>query len=149
MKYAVIAAAVFSGDFFLKKHMDETRELNKKTEICKGKLALQKYYNDGAALNFMGNRPQGLKIFSGCLLIFIGILWFLAVRKKENPGIIIGLSLLLGGGASNFYDRVTKGHVIDYFSFRTPWKWLNQIVFNISDMFVFVGSLLVFIFNRE
>jgi len=57
--------------------------------------------------------------------------------------VLLGLSLLLGGGGSNLYDRITKGYVVDYFSFRTPWRWLNRIVFNISDFCIFFGSIFV------
>ena len=58
MKYAVVAASVFAGDFFLKKHMEEQRDMQERTEILGGKLVLKKYHNRGAALNFMEKRPK-------------------------------------------------------------------------------------------
>ena len=47
MKYAVVAASVFAGDFFLKKHMEEQRDMQERTEILGGKLELKKYHNSG------------------------------------------------------------------------------------------------------
>ena len=54
----------------------------------------------------------------------------------------LGLSLLLGGAFSNTYDRFTREYVVDYFSFCSPWKGLNRIVFNISDFCIIIGSLI-------
>ena len=41
---------------------------------------------------------------------------------------------------SNYFDRIKKGAVTDYFSFCVPVKWLRRLVFNISDMFIMIGS---------
>lgn len=149
MKYAVVAATVFAGDFFLKEHMEKQESLSKEIEICKGRIVIKKYHNKGAALNVMEQRPETVKRICGAVLLFLGVLWYVLFRKKANPGILLGLSLTIGGGASNFYDRVKKGYVVDYFSFRTPFKRLNQIIFNISDMCIFLGSLLIVVFGKD
>ena len=149
MKYAAVAVTVFAGDFFLKKHMEEQRDLKEQTEICGGRIVVRKYHNEGVALNFLEKRPELVKKICGTILLVLGILWFLLLRRKENPGILLGLSLLVGGGASNLYDRLTKGYVVDYFSFRTPWKKFNQIIFNLSDMCIFLGGILVVLFGKK
>lgn len=149
MVYASIVAALFAGDFFLKKQVEKHIAKEERREICKGKIVIQKYYNRGAALNLMEKSPKVLRIICGGILLLVGIVWYLLLREKKNPGILLGISMALGGGASNLYDRITKGHVVDYFSFRTPWKWLNRIVFNISDMFIFLGSILIVIFGSR
>ena len=59
------------------------------------------------------------------------------------------LAMILGGGASNLYDRVKKGHVVDYFSFKTRSRRLSGIIFNISDFFVFAGALLLVLFGKK
>ncbi|MCI9448045.1 MAG: signal peptidase II [Lachnospiraceae bacterium] len=143
MIFAAVAAAVFCGDFVLKKYAQEHMGKGKAKRVCKGRILLHRYYNHGAALNFLEKCPGAVRNLCGGLLLAVGISWALLLRRKDNPGLLLGLSLLLGGGGSNFYDRITKGYVVDYFSFRTPWKWLNQIVFNLSDFCIFVGSILV------
>lgn len=45
---------------------------------------------------------------------------------------------LMGGALSNLYDRVVRGYVVDYFTIE--WKFLKKVVFNLGDMFVFLGS---------
>lgn len=149
MKYAVVAASVFAGDFFLKKHMEEQRDMQERTEILGGKLVLKKYHNRGAALNFMEKRPKLVKRASGGILLALSLLWSGMLRKEKNPGVLAGLSLALGGGASNLHDRIMRGYVVDYFSFRTPWKKLNQIVFNLSDMCIFLGCFLIIFSGRD
>lgn len=149
MVYAGIVAVLFAGDFFLKKQVDKKIEKEEKKEICNGKIVVRKYYNKGGALNFMEKSPKVLRTVCGGIILVLGVLWYLLLRNKKNPGILLGISMILGGGASNLYDRITKGHVVDYFSFRSPWERLNRVVFNISDMFIFLGSILMVIFGSK
>lgn len=146
MQYAVIAATLFAGDFFLKNQIEKKVSEEDKKEICKGKIVIRKYYNRGAALNFMEKSPAALRRICGGFLLLLGIIWYLLWKDKRNPGLLLGISMIVGAGASNLYDRIVKGHVVDYFSFRTRWKRLNRIVFNISDMFIFLGSILIVVF---
>ena len=48
MKYLSLIAAIFTGDFFLKNHMEKTLEQGKTKEILKGRILLRKYHNEGA-----------------------------------------------------------------------------------------------------
>jgi len=49
---------------------------------------------------------------------------------------------------SNLYDRCRKGYVTDYIRFHSPWKRLNELVFNLSDLFIMAGAVLVWL-GRE
>jgi lipoprotein signal peptidase len=49
---------------------------------------------------------------------------------------------VLGGGLMNLYDRCEHGAVTDYFSFKKKNGKTGHLVFNPSDMFIFLGSLL-------
>lgn len=149
MIFAVIVLVVFFGDFLLKKYIETHMEPGKSREICGGRLLLRRYHNYGAALNFLEKRPGLVRNFCGMLLMALGVVWFLLLRKKDNPAVLLGISLLLGGGGSNLYDRIARGYVVDYFSFRTPWKRLNQIVFNISDFCIFLGAVLAAVAGKK
>ncbi len=148
MIFVVVAVVVFAGDFFLKRYIEAHMKQGENRQICKGRVLLRKYHNRGAVLNFLDRRPGVVRNICGGLLLLLGVAWFLLLRRKDNPGVLLGLSLLIGGGGSNLYDRIAKGYVVDYFSFRTPWNWLNRIVFNISDFCIFFGSILVAIAQR-
>lgn len=149
MVYASLVAVLFAGDFFLKQQVDKRIEKEERKEICNGKIVVRKYYNKGAALNFMEKSPKALRIVCGGMILMLGIIWYLLLHNKKNPGILLGISMILGGGASNLYDRIVKGHVVDYFSFQTPWERVNRVVFNISDMFIFLGSIFMVIFGTR
>ncbi len=149
MKYAIVAAAVFAGDFVVKEHIEKQRDGKEETVICSNKVVVKKYHNTGAAFNFMEQRPGLVKGVCGAVLFALAMLWCICSRKKGNPGMLLGLSLSIGGGASNFYDRVKRGYVVDYFSFCTPFQKLNQVIFNISDLCIFLGSLMVAVFGKK
>ena len=142
MIFAVVAAAVFMLGFFVKKQIEDNMESGKSRKICKGRILLCRHHNYGAIFNRMEKCPGLVKKFCGGFWLALGIAWFLLLRKRDNIGLKLGLSLMLGAGGSNLYDRIARGYVVDYFSFRSPWKWLNQIIFNISDFFIFLGSIL-------
>ncbi len=143
MIYAAVALIIFLGDFFLKKYIETHMEPKKHKSVCGGRIVLHRYHNRGAALNFLEKSPNLVRNLCGGLLLALGIVWALLLRKKDNPGVLLGLSFLLGGGGSNLCDRIAKGYVVDYFSFRTPFPWINRVVFNISDFMIFLGSILV------
>ncbi len=143
MVYAAVVLTVFLGDFFLKKHLETHLKEGGHRQICGGRIVLHRYHNYGAILDFLEKRPQAVRNLCGGFLLALGIAWAFLLRRKDNPGVLLGLSLLLGGGGSNFCDRIAKGYVVDYFSFRTPFPRINRIVFNLSDFMIFLGGILV------
>ena len=50
------------------------------------------------------------------------------------------MSLMLGGAISNLYDRFVRKYVVDYFGFRCSLKKLENITFNLADVFIFAGA---------
>ena len=51
------------------------------------------------------------------------------------------VSLVISGGLSNVYDRIKRKHVVDYIY----WNKLKKIVFNLADVFIFIGGLITII----
>lgn len=65
---------------------------------------------------------------------------FLEVFFKQGKQLFsLGMALILGGGASNLFDRVKRGYVVDYLGLPK----IKNIVFNLSDLFIFLGSILI------
>lgn len=149
MIYLLIAAGVFTLDFFVKRYIDTHRKLMEETPILKGKVVIRKYYNKGAALNVLAKKPERMKQIQTVLMAAAGGSFFMLLQRKGERGVKTAFAMLLGGGASNLYDRFTKGHVVDYFSFRTRFKRLSGIIFNISDFFVFFGAALLVLFAKR
>ena len=75
--------------------------------------------------------------------------WLFFTRGGKKGGIFtrlmgkLGASFLLGGAASNLYDRLNRGYVVDYIRFpNCRIKKIRHIIFNIADFFLFMGAAL-------
>lgn len=139
MIYVIIALAIFTAEIKIKSYIEKTKEMHKKEEILNGNIIIERYHNKGAALNFMEKDVKKVKMVSATLLGVVIFMFGVILPKKGNHLLKLAMSLILGGALSNVYDRFTKGYVVDYFSF----KWLKKIVFNISDICIFLGAALV------
>lgn len=149
MIYLAIVAGVFLLDYFIKKYVDEKYSLKVKHKKLRDLVYIEKYYNDGAALNLLVKRPQLLKALHTVTMLFICMLFYLKLRTGGRDVGKLGMALLIGGGFSNLFDRYTKGHVVDYVGFGFGPMWFRRIVFNISDFFVFIGAALMVIGHGE
>lgn len=141
MIYVLIVVFIVIGEMYLKNYMEQTYDFKKQNLFAGGKILLRKYHNYGAFLNFLQNKKKFLHTVSVLFTLGISILFFITLGKYGKNLMKTGLCLLLGGAFSNTYDRLTKGYVIDYFSFITPFKKFNQIVFNLSDFCIIIGCL--------
>ena len=86
-----------------------------------------------------------VKYISTTLLGIIFLVFGFILPKKDNRFLKLALSLILGGALSNVYDRVKKGYVVDYFSFN--YKGLKKIIFNISDICIIIGAVIIAILS--
>lgn len=145
MVYLLITAGVFLLDLGIKHSMDKKYARKVQYPRLRGKIILEKYYNDGAALNLLAKRPKVMRLLHTVILLFVGVCSYFVMKMTGKTLQKTGLSLLLGGGMSNLYDRYTKGHVIDYFRINIGPKRLRKIIFNISDFCIFIGALLAVI----
>lgn len=149
MLYIVIAVAVFLLDFVVKRQVDRKYRLGEETRILKGRIILRKHYNEGIAFNRLQRWPQLVKVLCGGMMAVLCGMWAVLLRRKGSRGLKLGLSLVVGGGASNLWDRLAKSHVVDYFSIKSPFPRIQKIIFNISDWFIFLGSICMLLFQRE
>lgn len=146
MKYLGIAASVFALDECIKQYVDKNRKTGECTRVGNTFVMIEKFYNKGASLSICKEHPQlvtGVHIFAMGALSGV----YLCVQNQSGcSGLKLALSLMLGGGFSNLWDRIHKHHVVDYVRFRTPWKKFSKLVFNISDFAIFLGAILTLIF---
>ena len=73
MVYAIIAGGVFLSDLILKRYMDKKYARKVRHPRLGGRIVLEKYYNEGAALNFMVKKPKLLRIIHTVILVVVGI----------------------------------------------------------------------------
>ena len=106
---------------------------------------LIKVENTGAFLGMGSELPESLRILllidlPIIVLIFITIYTY--IDKELDKISIIGFSLIIGGGIGNIFDRIVYGSVTDFFylDFGSIFK---TGIFNIADMFVTTGMILI------
>ena len=63
-------------------------------------------------------------------------------NKLTSKLLDLGLSFVLGGAVGNMIDRVILGYVVDFIDFRI----INFPVFNVADIFVVIGAIILVIF---
>ncbi|MDD7306351.1 MAG: signal peptidase II [Peptoniphilaceae bacterium] len=97
--------------------------------------------NRGAAFGILQNRRIFFVILT--ILVVIGIIIYFIKNYKKNPKLLnIALSLLVSGALGNFYDRIFHSYVVDFIEF----SFINFPVFNIADVLITSGSVLMIIY---
>jgi signal peptidase II len=143
MLYILIIAAIVLLEHKVKQKVEQKLQLGDRKEILQGKIILKKQYNRGMFLNFMEDKVEIVKKTSTILLGILLLIFTFLLPRQHNKLLKLGLSLCLGGAVSNVSDRMKRGYVVDYFSFNC--KGLRSVVFNLGDMFIFLGSLIILI----
>ena len=90
----------------------------------------------------MKESPKLVEMVPVCMLSAVAGAWAYVIGKKGRVLEKTALTLVLAGGASNLYDRLKRGYVVDYFSIQCG--KLKKVVFNLGDIFVFLGSGILF-----
>ena len=137
MLWILIAAAVCAGDLLVKHYIDTHKEENCYEPVVGGHIIITRFHNPGAMLGWMKDKP---KMLMGVTILGIGVLaggLMGSLYKKKSVLIRLGLALLLGGAASNAYDRIMKKEVqtisesaLD----RSGWSGLSSI----SEIWLFL-----------
>lgn len=140
MIYLMIVGGIFALDSGVKAYMDSHHLQGVNDEYFGGKLILRNCHNPHGALGIFKKNPQLGTGLSMAVLICTCWEFLKSFFKKGSNLMKLALAMVLGGGCSNFYDRIVKGYVTDYFSFGVKNKKVRNTVFNLSDLFIFLGS---------
>ena len=106
-------------------------------------LSFRYHVNTGAAWSFLADHSWGIYLLSfisflACILFVVGII------RIQDRRIRFCLSLILAGAAGNLIDRILRRGVIDFVSFT--FGSYHFPVFNLADMFLVIGLILVILF---
>ena len=104
-------------------------------------LSLIYLENRGAAFGIFQDKKYFLMISS---ILIIAYLIYFYVKNKNflNFQIKFGLGLILGGALGNMLDRIFRGFVVDFISYRFP-NGYEFPIFNMADTAVVIGSILL------
>ena len=98
-------------------------------------------YNTGAAFGLLEEAPAmliNLEIMANVAVLL------LLVFARLKTFMRVGLSMMFGGALSNLGERFLFGHVVDWIP--VPFTSLQ---FNLSDVFIALGALIVFVALNE
>lgn len=96
--------------------------------------------NQGAAFSILQNG----RIFFLILTPIIACFLIYFIFKSKSILFKVSLAFILGGAAGNYIDRLLIGSVTDFFSFR--FGSYPFAIFNVSDTFVTIGTILLAIY---
>lgn len=138
-----IIATIFFGDLWIKNNIEKNVVEGSEKRKLGGLLLIRRHHNRGMTLNFGEKKRPLVAVLSTVLVAVMTVVFILSLGQQGNNLLRIGLSLILGGGFSNTYDRLKRKYVVDYVSFGVKWKWFRKVVFNCSDFCIMIGALLV------
>ncbi|MBU5616697.1 lipoprotein signal peptidase [Psychrobacter sp. TAE2020] len=103
-------------------------------------------YNYGAAFSFLADAGGWQKWFFSGLALVMSIFLTIYLIKAPRPAklLSLGLALVLGGAVGNLIDRLLHGHVIDFIHVHYANVW-HYPIFNVADMAICIGVLLIII----
>ena len=139
----VLFALLLCADVIFKKQVEEELNPGEERELPFGKIVVRKVYNRGFLLNLFERYPAAVKwasLFAGAGVLLWDCLTF---AKKRNYIRKLGMTLVSAGAASNLFDRLTQGKVVDSIGWRSEQKCPGRITANLGDIYLACGSALV------
>ena len=94
--------------------------------------------NQGIAFGINSGNNKNIIITIIVLIIIINFIRNQIERIDTKTN--ISVSMILAGGISNLIDRIFRGYIVDFISLN------NFAIFNIADMFIVIGWILLIIF---
>ncbi len=121
-----------------------TMEVGNSIEIIKNYFYITSHRNSGAAWGILSGQQWLFYIIT--LVVVIYIIRFLFKHQQMNNLLRIGLVCYLSGAVGNFIDRILFGEVVDFFDIVIPIINYDFPIFNIADMTLVSGFILIFIY---
>lgn len=133
-------------DMLMKYAVENSLDAKEERYAFRKKLILRRVYNKGFCMNQMDDKPEVVKYTSVYAAVLVTIyqmatLW----KKKECLLKKIGFSFLTAGAWSNTFDRLFRGHVVDYIAIPSENKEVEKVTFNLADVWIAVGGVIVIV----
>ncbi len=145
MFYTGIIAALSLLDLGIKGKIEQEapEDFPKPLPHTKGKILLYRNHNSGFPFGFLKQHQKIVKMLP--LAVISGLFGYLTAILSQKGKTVqkLGIAIILGGALSNLHDRMIRGYVVDYFSIQCG--KLKRVVFNLGDIFVFLGSGILFL----
>lgn len=137
----VVGGLVFVTDQLFKSSVELQPEGTFPHDIAENgigsEVEFDRLHNPGIAMGTFGDDPKTAEKLALAGMCAAGVS-LLTRDSGDRIGIISDMAIL-GGAASNYYDRKKRGYVVDYIHIKKgP---LSRIVFNLGDAAVAAGAV--------
>lgn len=129
-------------DMGIKQYIESTYKEREERETIIDKVVLRKVYNKGFILNALQEYPKvikGVSAGAGAGIALYDIWLFIRKGRYLKK---LGMVFLSAGAASNIYDRLIRGKVIDYIGIQSKIRFLSRLTANLADLYVMLGAVL-------
>lgn len=144
MVFFFLIAALAAADLVIKAEIESRdgkefpRSLDKR-----GLITLHKSHNPGLPFGLLKKYEEAVKMIPVAMASALGGILIWLLQRRGHFYEKIAYSIALGGALSNLYDRFKRHYVVDYFSINCG--RLKKVIFNLGDMMIFAGSLMILI----
>ncbi len=114
--------------------------IDKDITLIPNVLSLKFLQNDGIAFGMLNGDLMLIMVVTAVILGFI-IKLIIHYFNEKKFIYATPLILLLAGGFSNLIDRILRGYVVDYINIQ----FFSFPIFNIADMLITIGVIMLFI----
>lgn len=151
-RYFLIAAALVVLDQITKGIVAQTVALYESVPVIPGFFNITRIHNKGAIFGTF-SRTDSTLVFALLTAASLAALAFVVVYFFKTPDadklMKIALTLIMAGAFGNQFDRLIRGHVVDFLDFyvgNAHWPF-----FNVADSCITVGAglMLVILFRRK
>ncbi len=109
-------------------------------------IVIQRVENTGAFLSLGDSLSGPAKTILLNILPLIAILfglYYILTKPDLNRVTLLGIILIVGGGAGNLYDRIVHGSVTDFMHIN--FVLFQTGIFNVADMSITAGAAIILI----
>ncbi|MCI8372046.1 MAG: signal peptidase II [Lachnospiraceae bacterium] len=106
-------------------------------------LQLTYVENRGAAWGVLQGKQTLFFLIGILVLVLVFVIYRKIPYQRHYIPMRILAALLVMGAIGNMIDRIRQGYVVDFFEFT----FISFPVFNVADIYVTVGSLLLIVFG--
>ncbi|MCD5028429.1 signal peptidase II [Enterococcus asini] len=140
ISYLIVAALLVVCDQLVKYWVVSNLSLGEAMNVIPNVFSLTYYQNSGAAWSIL----QGQMWFFA-IVTFVAVplcIWLLWKNRRGSKFYSLALGLVIAGALGNFIDRMRLGYVVDMFQT----DFMNFPIFNVADMCLTIGVVMVFIY---
>lgn len=140
ISYLIVAALLVVCDQLVKYWVVSNLSLGEAMNVIPNVFSLTYYQNSGAAWSIL----QGQMWFFA-IVTFVAVplcIWLLWKNRRRSKFYSLALGLVIAGALGNFIDRMRLGYVVDMFQT----DFINFPIFNVADMCLTIGVVMVFIY---